>query len=51
VGIDGDKPGEVVYFKEVGKVAGLRKKIAGSSIDVNEVFVSQVSIAHTHWAT
>ncbi|KAJ7918417.1 hypothetical protein B0H13DRAFT_291040 [Mycena leptocephala] len=51
LGIDGDKPGEVVFFKEVGKVAGLRKKIAGSSIDVNKVFVSQVSIAHTRWAT
>jgi len=51
LGIDGDKPGEVVYFKEVGKVAGLRKKIAGSTIDVEKVFVSQVSIAHTRWAT
>ncbi|KAJ7734550.1 hypothetical protein DFH07DRAFT_844706 [Mycena maculata] len=51
LGIDGDKPGEVVFFKEVGKVAGLRKKIAGSSIDVNKTFLSQVSIAHTRWAT
>ncbi|KAJ6614592.1 hypothetical protein B0H10DRAFT_141564 [Mycena sp. CBHHK59/15] len=51
IGIDGDKPGEVVFFKEVGKVAGLRKKIAGSSIDVNKTFLSQVSIAHTRWAT
>jgi glucosamine--fructose-6-phosphate aminotransferase (isomerizing) len=51
LGIDGDKPGTVLYFKEVGKVAGLRKKIAGSSVDVNKVFVSQVSIAHTRWAT
>ncbi|KAJ7218784.1 L-glutamine D-fructose 6-phosphate amidotransferase [Mycena haematopus] len=51
LGIDGDKPGEVLYFKEVGKVAGLRKKIAASSVDVNKVFVSQVSIAHTRWAT
>jgi glucosamine--fructose-6-phosphate aminotransferase (isomerizing) len=40
-----------VFFKEVGKVAGLRKKIAGSSIDVNKTCVSQVSIAHTRWAT
>ncbi|KAJ7432212.1 hypothetical protein B0H11DRAFT_2176961 [Mycena galericulata] len=51
LGIDGDKPGEVVFFKEVGKVAGLRKKIAASSIDVNKTFLSQVSIAHTRWAT
>ncbi|KAJ7634534.1 hypothetical protein FB45DRAFT_909122 [Roridomyces roridus] len=51
LGIDGDKPGEVVFFREVGKVAGLRKKIAASSIDVNKTFISQVSIAHTRWAT
>ncbi|KAJ7108741.1 hypothetical protein C8R44DRAFT_834120 [Mycena epipterygia] len=51
LGIDGDKPGEVLFFKEVGKVAGLRKKIAGSSVDVKKTFVSQVSIAHTRWAT
>lgn len=51
LGIDGDKPREVVFFKEVGKVAGLRKKIASSSIDTKKTFVSQVSIAHTRWAT
>lgn len=51
MGVDGDKPGEVLYFKEVGKVAGLRKQIADSSVDVNKVFASQVSIAHTRWAT
>jgi glucosamine--fructose-6-phosphate aminotransferase (isomerizing) len=49
--IDGDKPGEPVYFKEVGKVAGLRKKIALSTVDVKKTSVSQVSIAHTRWAT
>jgi glucosamine--fructose-6-phosphate aminotransferase (isomerizing) len=51
LGIDGDKPGQIVYFKEVGKVAGLRKRIAESSIDTTKVFVSQVAIAHTRWAT
>ncbi|ESK90236.1 glucosamine-fructose-6-phosphate aminotransferase [Moniliophthora roreri MCA 2997] len=51
LGIDGDKPGEVIYFKEVGKVAGLRKQIASSTVDVNKPFISQVSIAHTRWAT
>ncbi|KAH7887007.1 hypothetical protein F5I97DRAFT_1872288 [Phlebopus sp. FC_14] len=51
LGIDGDKPGEIVYFKEVGKVAGLRKRIAESSIDTAKSFVSQVAIAHTRWAT
>jgi glucosamine--fructose-6-phosphate aminotransferase (isomerizing) len=49
--MDGDKPGEVVYFKEVGKVAGLRKRIAESTINTSKSFVSQVSIAHTRWAT
>lgn len=49
--VDGDKPGTVVFFKEVGKVAGLRKKIATSALNVDKTFVSQVSIAHTRWAT
>jgi len=49
--VDGEKPGQVVYFKEVGKVAGLRKKISSSAINVDKTFVSQVSIAHTRWAT
>ncbi|KAN0125552.1 L-glutamine D-fructose 6-phosphate amidotransferase [Russula decolorans] len=51
IGIDGNAPGEVYYFKEVGKVAGLRQSIAGASIDTTKVFNSQVSIAHTRWAT
>ena len=49
--VDGEKPGQVAYFKEVGKVAGLRKKIASSAINVQKTFISQVSIAHTRWAT
>ncbi|KAF8068978.1 hypothetical protein FPV67DRAFT_1561718 [Lyophyllum atratum] len=49
--IDGDKTGEVIYFKEVGKVAGLRKQIAASTVDVEKISISQVSIAHTRWAT
>ncbi|KAH9956268.1 L-glutamine D-fructose 6-phosphate amidotransferase [Russula dissimulans] len=51
IGIDGDAPGEVVYFKEVGKVAGLRQRIAATNIDITKVFNSQVSVAHTRWAT
>ncbi|PVF94206.1 isomerising glucosamine-fructose-6-phosphate aminotransferase [Serendipita vermifera] len=51
VGIDGDTPGSVVLFKHVGKVAGLRQKIAESKIDKKKTFVQQVSIAHTRWAT
>jgi glutamine---fructose-6-phosphate transaminase (isomerizing) len=49
--VDADKPGTVFYFKEVGKVAGLRKRIADADIDVTKTFTSQVSIAHTRWAT
>ena len=40
-----------MLFKEVGKVAGLRKRIAESNINTSKTFVSQVSIAHTRWAT
>jgi glucosamine--fructose-6-phosphate aminotransferase (isomerizing) len=39
------------FFKEVGKVAQLRKLIAGSSIDMSKTFLSQTSMAHTRWAT
>ena len=49
--VDGDKPGDVLFFKEVGKVAGLRKKIAESNINFDKTMVAQVSIAHTRWAT
>lgn len=41
----------MLFFKEVGKVAGLRKRIAESNIDTSKTFLSQVSIAHTRWAT
>jgi len=51
IGIDGDKEGEVYFFKEVGKVAGLRKRIAESNLDISKTFLTQVSIAHTRWAT
>ncbi|PSS32045.1 hypothetical protein PHLCEN_2v2190 [Hermanssonia centrifuga] len=51
IGIDGDKKGEAFFFKEVGKVAGLRKLIAESNVDTSKTFLSQVSIAHTRWAT
>lgn len=49
--IDGDKSGEIAYFKEVGKVNGLKKKIEASSIDKTKTFITQVGIAHTRWAT
>lgn len=49
--VDGDKPGDILFFKEVGKVVGLRKKIAEASVDTTKASISQVSIAHTRWAT
>ncbi|TEB23358.1 L-glutamine D-fructose 6-phosphate amidotransferase [Coprinellus micaceus] len=49
--VDGDKKGEVYFFREVGKVAGLRKKISSSDVDQNKTMMEQVSIAHTRWAT
>lgn len=49
--VDGDNNKDVLFFKEVGKVIGLRKKIAESTVDTSKSFVSQVSIAHTRWAT
>jgi glutamate synthase domain-containing protein 1 len=51
IGIDGDKPGEMFFYKEVGKVAGLRKKVAEATLDTSKTFLNQVSIAHTRWAT
>ena len=51
IGIDGDKPGSVLFFKHVGKVAGLKKLIADSNVDKKKTFLQQVSIAHTRWAT
>lgn len=49
--IDGDKKKEVLAFKEVGKVAKLRKLIDESPLDTTKVFDSHEGIAHTRWAT
>ena len=49
--IDGDKPGEVFMFKQVGKVNALRQHTAESKIDLDKTFVTQTSIGHTRWAT
>ena len=70
IGIDGDSPdAPIVLFKEVGKVAALRKHIADAvatpvpaeadangnghskTVDMDKVFFSQTSMAHTRWAT
>ncbi|TYJ58503.1 glutamine-fructose-6-phosphate transaminase (isomerizing) [Cryptococcus floricola] len=65
IGIDGDSRDSPMYlFKEVGKVAALRKHIAegvpcpvpgfpvsGQKVDMSKVFLNQTSMAHTRWAT
>ncbi|POR31066.1 Glutamine--fructose-6-phosphate aminotransferase [isomerizing], partial [Tolypocladium paradoxum] len=49
--VDGDKKNEVFAFKEVGKVAKLKKLIDESNVDLDKVFDSHAGIAHTRWAT
>ncbi|KAI8925620.1 hypothetical protein BC831DRAFT_460010 [Entophlyctis helioformis] len=50
--VDGDGDGEVLLFKEVGKVISLRHKIdAQKSLDLSKVFVAHCGMAHTRWAT
>jgi len=49
--IDGDKKGEVLAFKEVGKVAKLKQLIGESKPDLTKTFDSHAGIAHTRWAT
>lgn len=49
--IDGDRPGDVLIFKEVGKVQALRNHIAKAPIDFGTKTVSHSSMAHTRWAT
>ena len=51
IGIDGDRPGKILLFKQVGKIAGLCKHLTESNVNKSKSFLSQVSIAHTHWAT
>jgi glucosamine--fructose-6-phosphate aminotransferase (isomerizing) len=46
IGIDDDAPDEMFYFREVGKVVGLRQLIAGTKIDTSKMFNSHVPIAH-----
>ena len=51
IGIDGDHPDEILLFKQVGKVSGLKQLVEESKMDKTKIFDSQVSIAHTRWAT
>ncbi|KGO48652.1 Sugar isomerase (SIS) [Penicillium expansum] len=49
--IDGDKKKETFIYKEVGKVAGLKKLVAEEKPNPTKVFESHAGIAHTRWAT
>ncbi|KAI9704273.1 MAG: glutamine--fructose-6-phosphate transaminase (isomerizing) [Candelina mexicana] len=49
--IDGDKKNQVFAYKEVGKVAKLKKLIDDEKPDLSKVYDSHVGIAHTRWAT
>ncbi|KAJ3159699.1 glutamine--fructose-6-phosphate transaminase (isomerizing) [Irineochytrium annulatum] len=52
IATDGDRDDEILIYKQVGKVAALRKKISDDkALDMKKTFVSQVSMAHTRWAT
>jgi glucosamine--fructose-6-phosphate aminotransferase (isomerizing) len=50
--VDGDKPEEVLLFKQVGKVKELEKLInENKTLDLNKTFLSHISMSHTRWAT
>ncbi|KAJ1340761.1 glutamine-fructose-6-phosphate transaminase (isomerizing) [Batrachochytrium salamandrivorans] len=52
IAIDGDQDGTALIYKQVGKVAALRKKIQeDKSLDLTMKFISHTSMAHTRWAT
>jgi len=50
IGIDGDIPGSTIFFKNVRKVAGLKKLLTDSKINEKKAFLQPVPIAHTRWA-
>ncbi|KAK9765769.1 glutamine--fructose-6-phosphate transaminase (isomerizing), partial [Basidiobolus ranarum] len=50
--IDGDNENEILLYKEVGKVAALRKLTEEqANLDVTKTFLSHTAMAHTRWAT
>lgn len=40
-----------LLIKQIGKVSALRKEISKINLDLNDIFVSHIGIAHTRWAT
>lgn len=49
--VDGDNPGDVLLYKQVGKVAALRKLLSEARVDVDKVSLNWTGMAHTRWAT
>ncbi|CAG8548024.1 10787_t:CDS:2 [Ambispora leptoticha] len=51
IAIDGETTEEVYIYKQVGKVAALKKYISEQQCDFGKEFVSHCGMAHTRWAT
>ena len=49
--VDGDAEDEVLIFKQVGKVAALRKLLETSNVHWNKSALNATGMAHTRWAT
>lgn len=49
--VDGDHPGEVLLYKQVGKVAALRKLLSSTKVDLDKTSLNMTGMAHTRWAT
>jgi len=48
--VDGDDY-EVLIYKQVGKVAALKKLVSEATVDIEKEFVNHCGMAHTRWAT
>ncbi|KAI8336347.1 glutamine-fructose-6-phosphate transaminase [Chlamydoabsidia padenii] len=48
--VDGDEH-DIAIYKEVGKVAALRKLVGEQPVDFKQTFISHCGMAHTRWAT
>ncbi|KAG0170275.1 glutamine--fructose-6-phosphate transaminase (isomerizing) [Apophysomyces sp. BC1034] len=49
--VDGDEVNETYIFKQVGKVAALRKLTFEQTVDFEKTFISHCGMSHTRWAT
>ncbi|RIB08372.1 isomerising glucosamine-fructose-6-phosphate aminotransferase [Gigaspora rosea] len=49
--VDGDESTDILLFKQVGKVAALKKLVSEQNVDFEKEFVNHCAMAHTRWAT